>query len=48
MHRLIGEAAGHQAIAAAMTFANHEDVALERIAAEQAAENRRALHGSGG
>lgn len=47
MHRLIAEVAGHDAIAAAMTFVNHEEVALERIAAEQAAESRRVLHATG-
>jgi thymidylate synthase ThyX len=41
MHRLIAEAAGHRALAAAMTFADHGDVALERLAAERAAERRR-------
>jgi len=42
MHRLIAEVAGHRAIAAAMTFADHSDVALERLEAERAAERRRA------
>jgi thymidylate synthase ThyX len=41
MHRLIAEQAGHQAIAAAMSFADHSEVALERLAAERAAERRR-------
>jgi len=41
MHRLIGEQAGHTAIAAAMTFADHSDVALERLEAERAVERRR-------
>jgi thymidylate synthase ThyX len=41
MHRLIAERAGHRAIAAAMRFANHEAVELERLEAEQAAERRR-------
>jgi thymidylate synthase ThyX len=41
MHRLIAEAAGHRAIAAAMTFADHSEVALERREAERAAERRR-------
>ncbi len=41
MHRLIAEVAGHRAIADAMTFADHSDVALERLAAERAAEQRR-------
>jgi hypothetical protein len=42
MHRLIGERAGHRAIAAAMRFADHSEVALERLEAERAAERRRA------
>ena len=42
MHRLIGEQAGHRAIAAAMTFADHSAVELERLEAERAAERRRA------
>jgi hypothetical protein len=41
MHRLIAEVAGHHAIAEAMTFADHSEVALERLAAERAAERRR-------
>ena len=40
MHRLIGER--HPAIAAAMTFADHSAVELERLDAERAAERRRA------
>jgi hypothetical protein len=42
MHRLIAEHAGHAAIAAAMSFADHSEVALERLEAERAAERRRA------
>ncbi|HEU5195166.1 MAG TPA: FAD-dependent thymidylate synthase [Methylomirabilota bacterium] len=42
MHRLIAEQAGHRAIAAAMSFADHSEVALERLEAERAAERRRA------
>src|SRR3989475_371716 len=42
MHRLIAERAGHRAIAAAMTFADHSAVELERLEAERAAERRRA------
>jgi thymidylate synthase ThyX len=42
MHRLIAEQAGHAAIAAAMSFADHSEVALERREAERAAERRRA------
>src|SRR2546427_6478209 len=39
MHRLIAERAGHHAIAAAMTFADHSEVALERLEAERAARS---------
>ena len=39
MHRLIAER--HPAIAAAMTFADHSSVDLERLEAERAAERRR-------
>ncbi len=42
MHHLIAERAGHRAIAAAMTFADHSAVELERLEAERAAERRRA------
>jgi thymidylate synthase ThyX len=41
MHRLIADVAGHRAIAAAMTFADHSAVELERLQAERAAESRR-------
>jgi thymidylate synthase ThyX len=41
MHRLIAEQAGHRAIAAAMTFADHSAVELERLEAERASERRR-------
>ncbi|HKQ62191.1 MAG TPA: FAD-dependent thymidylate synthase [Candidatus Polarisedimenticolaceae bacterium] len=41
MHRLIAEQAGHGAIAAAMHFADHGAVELERLEAERAAERRR-------
>src|SRR5262245_28933569 len=41
MHRLIAEQAGHAAIAAAMRFADHSEVALERLEAERAADRRR-------
>ena len=40
MHRLIGEQAGHKAIADAMTFADHSDVELERLESERASERR--------
>src|SRR6185295_16196821 len=42
MHRLIADQAGPPALAAAMTFADHSEVALERLEAERAAERRRA------
>jgi thymidylate synthase ThyX len=42
MHRLIAEQAGHHALANAMSFADHEDYELERLASERAAEARRA------
>jgi thymidylate synthase ThyX len=42
MHRLIGDRAGHRALAAAMTFADHSAVDLERLEAERAAERKRA------
>jgi thymidylate synthase ThyX len=42
MHRLIAEEAGHRALAAAMSFADHEVYELERLDAERAAETRRA------
>jgi thymidylate synthase ThyX len=42
MHTLIAERAGHRAIAAAMQFADHSEVALERLNAERALEARRA------
>jgi thymidylate synthase ThyX len=41
MRRLIAEVAGHGAIAESMRFAGEEDVALERLDAEQAAERRK-------
>ncbi len=42
MHRLIAEQAGHRAIAAAMRFADHSEVELERLTAERrSAEKRR-------
>ena len=44
MHTLIAERAGHHAIAAAMRFADHSEVALERLNAERALEARRARH----
>jgi thymidylate synthase ThyX len=44
MHRLIAEVAGHRAIAATMTFADHSTVELERLESERSAERRRANH----
>jgi hypothetical protein len=42
MHRLIAERAGHRAIAAAMSYADHSEVALERLQAEKRLEAKRA------
>ncbi len=48
MHRLIAEEAGHRAIAAAMSFVDHDEHDLERIDAERRAEaRRRATAGTG-
>jgi len=41
MHTLIGERAGHQAIAAAMTYADHSVVELERLQAERRLDAKR-------
>jgi thymidylate synthase ThyX len=41
MHRLIDAQAGHHAIAAAMAFADHSDVELERLQAERTSARRR-------
>jgi thymidylate synthase ThyX len=41
MHRLIGEQAGHRAIADAMRFADHSRVELERLEAERRTEAKR-------
>ena len=41
MHRLIGDQAGHRAIAAAMRFADHSEVELERLGSERALEQKR-------
>lgn len=41
MHRLIGERAGHRAIAAAMSHMTYEAPELERLEAERRAEDRR-------
>jgi thymidylate synthase ThyX len=42
MHTLIAERAGHRAVAAAMHFADHSDVELERLSSERALEKKRA------
>ena len=39
MHRLIADQAGHRAIAAAMNYADHSHVELERLKAERALED---------
>jgi hypothetical protein len=41
MHRLIGDEAGHRAIAAAMRFADHSAVELERLGEERRLEQKR-------
>jgi thymidylate synthase ThyX len=41
MHRLIAEEAGHRAIAAAMKFADHSAVELERLKSEREIERKR-------
>ena len=41
MHRLIASHAGHTAIAAAMRFADHSEVELERLKSERELEKRR-------
>ena len=45
MHRLIAERAGHRAIADAMSFVDHSQVALERLDAERRSARRRAAAG---
>jgi Thymidylate synthase complementing protein len=42
MHTLIEERAGHRAVAAAMRFADHSSVELERLSSERALEKKRA------
>jgi thymidylate synthase ThyX len=41
MHRLIGEHAGHRAVAEAMSMVDHSEAELERLEAERKAEVRR-------
>jgi thymidylate synthase ThyX len=49
MHRLIGEQAGHRAVADAMAHVDHGESELERLESERAAEARRqARTGQGG
>jgi thymidylate synthase ThyX len=43
MHRAIAEVAGHRAIAAAMQFADHSEVELERLQSERAMEKKRGI-----
>jgi thymidylate synthase ThyX len=43
MHTLIAERAGHRAVAAAMQFADHSEVELERLNAERAMERKRTI-----
>jgi thymidylate synthase ThyX len=45
MHRLIADRAGHRAIAAAMSFADHSEVELERLQEERRLEKRRRQSG---
>ncbi len=42
MHRLLGDSAGHRALAGAMRFVDHSQVALGRLQGEDRAERRRA------
>ncbi|MEO8069758.1 MAG: FAD-dependent thymidylate synthase [Acidobacteriota bacterium] len=44
MHRRIADVAGHRAIAAAMTFADHSVVELERLQEERRLEAKRLTH----
>jgi thymidylate synthase ThyX len=41
MHRAIADVAGHRAIAAAMAFADHSAVELERLQSERSLEKKR-------
>jgi thymidylate synthase ThyX len=41
MHRLIADVARHEAVAAAMQFADHSEVELERLGSERALERKR-------
>src|SRR5262249_62412642 len=44
MHDLIRDVAGHRAIAAAMQFADHSKVELERLPEERRLESKRRTH----
>jgi thymidylate synthase ThyX len=46
MHTLIADRAGHRAIAAAMQFTDHSEVALERLHEERTLERKRAAAGA--
>ena len=43
MHRAIADVAGHRAIAAAMQFADHSEVELERLQSERAMDKKRRI-----
>jgi thymidylate synthase ThyX len=43
MHTLIGDRAGHRAIAAAMKFVDHSVVELERLGSERMLERKRTI-----
>ncbi len=45
MHRLIAEKAGHQQLAAAMRYVDHEDYDLARLEGERRADAKRAARG---
>ena len=45
MHTAIAEVAGHRAVAAAMRFADHSEVELERLQSERASERKRGESG---
>jgi thymidylate synthase ThyX len=48
MHRLIADEAGHQAVADAMTFADHSTVELERLGSERNLEKKRSVDADAG
>jgi len=47
MHRAVADVAGHRAIAAAMQFADHSDVELERLQSERQMEKKRSSMANG-